>query len=154
MKHRYWHNTKWMWILQYEKSEMSRCNSECRVCLVSIQQNLKQQKVVITLQLQVLTEGKSEWKILRMKRATKNSLPTISFHWDDLKITPKVPSIQAANRKPIPISSHCHRISCSKIRMLIQWVSGSTVEICKNFRKTTSWYSTSLIWNLQCHIAI
>uniref|UniRef100_A0A2P2LR47 Pyruvate dehydrogenase n=1 Tax=Rhizophora mucronata TaxID=61149 RepID=A0A2P2LR47_RHIMU len=70
---------------------------------------------------------------------------TISFHGNNLQVTSKIPSIQPANGNPIPISSHCYCICYSKIRMLIEWISGSAVKICKYFGKATSRYTTPLI---------
>jgi hypothetical protein len=75
---------------------------------------------------------------------------TISFHRDNLQITSKVPSIQSTNWKPITISSHYYCLTSSKIRILIQRISGCAVEICENFRKATSCYATTFIWDLRC----
>uniref|UniRef100_A0A2P2LR38 Uncharacterized protein n=1 Tax=Rhizophora mucronata TaxID=61149 RepID=A0A2P2LR38_RHIMU len=75
----------------------------------------------------------------------KICIRAISFHRNNLQIASKIASIQAGNWKSISISCHCYSISCSKVRMLIQWIFGSAVEIRKNFGKATSRYTTPLI---------
>lgn len=84
--------------------------------------------------------------LCRSSKGEMKSRLTISFHRDDLKIASEIPSIQTTDRYSVTITSHCcHTISSSKICMLIQWVSGSTVQICKDFGQSTSRYSASLV---------